>query len=520
MAYRLLLLTPPLLLLSLFGVSCGSSDDGTDAGYGAEHGSDDVPGGGDGGAGSGTGGSGSGNELGGNGDDGSGFGRAGFRFGVNLGHPNFDDATLSTLASEVGVRSIRLKYPEYHFDNWGQEIEVSDAKHYASVGMKDHVAFLIGMTEEHSTAPGGTEDWERDHYIPKNLYEPIFLESGEVNPDNYYAAYLFSTFSTYAPWVEYWEIFNEPDWVEDWQVTLDWDTEPPSADDLVRFHGSIFDYVRMLRIASAVRDVAAPGTYILTGGLGYPSFLNALLRYTDNPEGGAVTDRYPKKGGEYFDVLSIHHYPHLVEQGGSDAALGSFIDARDAFLVELEVAGLGDKGWMVTENGAAHDVIAGSASGALYAANYLQKSMVWAKAEGFLGIDWFTLSDGGNASDPFSRMGLYEPLADLDDASEAVSTVSGAAYLEVSTLLAEARLDITATEALSLPDTARGYVFRAGDASIVTLWATSNDADANLEVSVPSDVPLTPIGGAAIAPVDGAVTVTLHDTVVFLTSST
>lgn len=517
MAHRFFLWAPPLLLSSLAIVSCGS-EDGSDAGYGAEHGTDDVPGGGDAGAGSGTGG-GSGDDLGGNGDDGSGLGRAGFRFGVNLGNPNFDDATLSTLASEVGVRSIRLKYPEYHFDNWGQEIEVGDAEHYASVGMKDHVAFLIGMTEEHSTAPGGSEDWERDYYIPKNLYEPIFLESGEVNPDNYYAAYLFATFSTYEPWVKYWEIFNEPDWVEDWQVTLDWDTEPPSADELVRFHGSIFDYVRMLRIASAVRDVAAPGTYILTGGLGYPSFLNALLRYTDNPDGGAVSDRYPLKGGDYFDVLSIHHYPHLVEQGGSDAALQSFIDARDAFLAELEAAGQGDKGWMVTENGAAHEAISGSASGPVYAPNYLQKSMIWAKAEGFLGVDWFTLSDGSNASDPFSRMGLYEPLGAIDDASAAVPTISGESYLGVSSLLADARLDVAATEALGLPDTARGYVFRAGDDSVVALWATSNDTDANLSVSVPSEVALTPVGGATIEPVAGAVTVTLHESVVLLTSA-
>lgn len=61
-----------------------------------------------------------------------------------------------------------------------------------------------------------------------------------------------------------------------------------------------------------------------------------------------------------------------------------------------------------TENGAASEAIASVASGPEDARNYLQKSFIWAKAEGYLGVDWFTLSDGANAADAFSRMGLYE----------------------------------------------------------------------------------------------------------------
>lgn len=507
--------------------SCGdSNDDGNSDG--AEDGTDFGPG--SGGDGNGNGGSGAssgdGDDLSGNGDDGSGLGRAGFRFGINLGNPNpeFDDSEMSDLARDVGVRSIRIKYPEYHFFNWGQDIEVGDAEHYASLGMKDHVAFVIGMSQDHSTAPDGTDDWERDYYIPKNLYEPIFLENGSINPANYYAVYLSETFETYSPWVKYWEIFNEPDWVADWQVTQTWDTEPPTAEQLVRFHGSIFDYVRMLRIATEVRNLVAPGTYILTGGLGYPSFLSALLRYTDNPDGGKVSDRYPKTGADYFDVLSIHHYPHLVDDGSSDSALDSLTRSRDAFLGELDKAKV-SKGWMVTENGAAHTVIDGAASGPEYARNYLQKSMIWAKAEGFLGIDWFPLSDGKNASDAFSRMGLYEDLSALSSIDAAQPTTSGDAYLTVSTLLGDARLDIDKTEALALPDGARGFVFRAGDKSVYALWAiTDEDEDVSVSALLPTTAPLhvfTWDAGDAessqeLTPSEGRVSVQLTGSPIFL----
>ena len=51
----------------------------------------------------------------------------------------------------------------------------------------------------------------------------------------------------------------------------------PKAADLPRFNGSIHDYVRMLRVTKEAATKADPAALIATGGIGYPTFLAALL---------------------------------------------------------------------------------------------------------------------------------------------------------------------------------------------------------------------------------------------------
>ena len=48
---------------------------------------------------------------------------------------------------------------------------------------------------------------------------------------------------------------------------------------------------------------------LATGGLGYPEFLDAILRYTDNPDEGKVNSGYPAYGGAYFDCDTYQQYP-------------------------------------------------------------------------------------------------------------------------------------------------------------------------------------------------------------------
>jgi len=407
---------------------------------------------------------------------------------------------MSDLSSQLGISSIRLKYPDYHFYNWGTAIEVSDAEHYAQNAQHDHVAFLIGMRQEYSTAPQGSEDWQRDHYIPSHLYEPIWTEAGEVNPENYFAGYLKDTFSTYKDHVKYWEIWNEPDFIDDWTISQRWATEPPTKEELIRFHGSIFDYIRMLRIACEVRDKYAKDTFVMTGGIGYPTFLDAILRYTDNPDGGKKTEEYPQTGGDYFELVSFHHYPHLVEDGASDAGLDSFVSHRDELQAVLDARDVVGKGYMVTETGASHGSIEQTASGPDYAINYALKALIWAKAEGFFGIDWFTLADGADENDAFANMGLYEDISSLDAPSQADVTDTGRAYAWLSTQLHQARWDEEGTEQLDLPPEARGYAFANSDGSrFWVVWAESqSDEQATLTMSLPLEQ------GAQVLSWDGA----------------
>src|SRR5262249_11412018 len=149
---------------------------------------------------------------------------------------------------------------------------------------------------------------------------------------------------TYKTWVHLWHVWNEPDWVSNWQVTQSWDTMPPAAADLPRFNGSIFDYIRMLRITMEVARKADPEALIATGGIGYPSFLSAILRYTDNPVDGSVTAEYPKTGGAYIDVIDFHYYP-IFSPKSSDASADDYIQAKVDMDQVLATAGASVRGW-------------------------------------------------------------------------------------------------------------------------------------------------------------------------------
>jgi hypothetical protein len=481
-------------------LGCGGNDDG-ESGSGGSAGSNSSNGGSSsGGKSSGSGGSSSGGKNGGGsssggsssggsssggsssggsgGADGSGPFGGSFRYGINSGFPNpsWNDEILSQLAVDSGCNSQRVSLPERHLEQWGYEIELADMEHYASLGLDGQVAFLTSPTREHSSAPESAADWELDYYIPKNLYEPITLDDGSINPENYWAAYVFGAVSTYKDHVKIWEIWNEPDWVSDWQVTLDWNESAPTAEDLPRFNGSIYDYVRLLRVSSVAAKLADPEALIATGGLGYTSFLNALLRYTDNPADGSVTDEYPEKGGAYVDVLSSHHYP-IYTAGSSDEAVAAYLEQQRAFQAELDQAGVEVKAWETTESGAPHAVIDTFPGGTEYAVNYLMKVMIKAHAAGVDGIDWFTLSDGASVSeadDPYQLMGLYLDVSELGTIDEAVPTETGVAYRTLGGLLGHARYDEAATEALGLPAGVDGAAFETADGKrALALWAVT-----------------------------------------------
>ena len=405
-----------------------------------------------------------------------------FRYGVNGGYPNpnFDDQALAALEQRRGCNSQRISLPETHLARWGWEIEVADLTADQSLGLSGQVGFLTSPTREHSSAPATAQDWELAQYIPRNLYEPILGDDGQVNPDNYWAAYVYKTVSTYKSFIKIWEIWNEPDWVADWQLVDQWKTRAPTAADLPRFNGSIFDYVRMLRVSKLAAQLADPQAKIATGGLGYPNFLAALLRSTDNPLDGSVTSKFPKTGAAYIDVLSFHHYP-IYTQGNSDAALGGYFDQIEAFRSTLAQSDASIVAWETTETGAPHAKVGNNPGGEDYARNYLLKVMINAQTYGIDGIDWFDLADSATSTttdDPYALMGLYQPVANLTSIDAAVATTTGAAYATLGKLLGKARFDDSATHALGLPANVKGAAFSTSDGKrALALWATTNTGE-------------------------------------------
>lgn len=413
-----------------------------------------------------------------------------FRRGINLGYnPGWGDPDMAYLAVEAGSTSARLKLSENHFDNWGYGIETGDMMQYAALGMSDHVAFLVEPIAAHSTAPPDVEAWQLAYYIPTNLYAPAIV-NGAINPENYWAHYVYQTVDTYKEWVNIWEVWNEPDWTSDWQVTQTWATDPPLKEHLPRFGGSIFDYVRMLRVTMEAARLADPDARIALGGLGYPTFLAALLRYTDNPDNGAVTPEFPDTGAAYFDVLNIHYYP-LWTPGSSDAGVDGFMKLRDQFAAAMTAAGAAPRPFNATEIGAPRESVMGSPGGEAYARNFYIKSMVRAHAEGFLGLDWFILSDADDSDNAFGKMGLYHDVKGLPAKEDAVRTPTGVAARTLGTLLAGAVADPAGTGALALPEGVRGAAFRLpDDRRAVVLWAfaAGPDEDAAAAYSLVTDV--------------------------------
>ena len=229
-----------------------------------------------------------------------------YRLGNDAGlySNGWDDSKSAILGSMAGYDGWRKKLPEKHFETWGYNIEVGDCKTNQKVGILDVVGFLAQPTPEHSSKI--TSDTE--FCKPLNLYEDIW-DGDEVNKNNYWAYYVYRTVSTYKNYIKIWETWNEPDFTRNYNAVNNWDKNPPNPDDLTSWHGTIFEYIRLLRITYEIAKKVDPDCFVATGGLGYTNFLDAIMRYTDNPEDGSITRKYPAYGGAYFDCDAYHQYP-------------------------------------------------------------------------------------------------------------------------------------------------------------------------------------------------------------------
>ena len=115
----------------------------------------------------------------------------------------------------------------------------------------------------------------------------------------------------------------------------------------------MYHYIRLLRIAYTVIKKYDPKGYIIPGGLGYQSFLDVILRHTDNPNGGKVSGEFPLRGGAYFDTLSMHNYPQYgtryyangqwIPDRHSDKAVSVFLESHESFAAVLAKHGYGTK---------------------------------------------------------------------------------------------------------------------------------------------------------------------------------
>ena len=261
----------------------------------------------------------------------------------------------------AGIKSLHQPLPESFFAAWGYDVYLNVFAYYNRLGIKDNTVWLETPTAAHkdnSVYPGCTVP----SLLWSNLYEPIWdggANGTPVNENNYLALYVYNTVTRYKQWVKFWEIVNEPDFdnaVNGWKSPGDpgnwWDNNP-TACELVNLKAPIFNYIRTLRIVYEVVKSVDPSAYVSMAGVGYPSFLDAMLRNTDNPAGGTITSEYPFKGGAYFDCVSFHYYPmydlryvdagfHIIPTRYSDAAVDHYISRKKVLDSVLSTRGYND----------------------------------------------------------------------------------------------------------------------------------------------------------------------------------
>jgi len=151
--------------------------------------------------------------------------------------------------------------------------------------------------------------------VPANLYLPVFSDGTDVpgpgktvNPNNYWARFVYRTVSRYKPggtlaaqrgWpaglgVRHWEIWNEPDWSFFWS-------------------GTVADYYRLLKVGYLAARTADPDAVIILGGLMHfanPGWLSQLLDVMrSDPD-----QELRQKSNSFFDVIAFHWYsdPRLL----------------------------------------------------------------------------------------------------------------------------------------------------------------------------------------------------------------
>ncbi len=367
-----------------------------------------------------------------------------FRPGVNLGYfPGLNNENLADLAAGnatnnvqgLGAKSIRTGIFNEFVEVWGYDFLEETYDYFDARGLKENTVIV-----------GFPAAWQRDQtfYCPDkqstmfaNLYDPIFDEGENgtpVNDDNYLALYLFKLVTEYQDHVRFWEIWNEPgsDLPTGFQVGWRqpgfpgnwWENNPDPCDNIL--HAPIYHYVRTLRVAYEVIKFVDPDAYVSVAGFGYPAFLDAVLRNTDNPIDGSPTAEYPLGGGAYFDVFGNHAYPHFdgtttnFDEGRferhSDRAADGIVTRRFEF--EEVLANYGYDGItyplkpsIITEVNLPRKQFGDYIGGIEVQTNYIIKAFIKAKTNNVFVIHPYNLIERDEfetASSEFGVMGMYE----------------------------------------------------------------------------------------------------------------
>ncbi len=416
---------------------------------------------------------------------------------ITVGNPEHD-------LNGVGVNALRPSLPHHFLEQWGYDIRINTFKHYQNLGVKENVIFIgFPAPDAKETTVYCQQGNEASHHF-KDLYTPIWdggANGTPVNDNNPLALYVYETVTRYKDFARYWEIWNEPDFdysgnslKAPGQSGNWWDNDPDPCH--YKMKAPIQHYIRTLRICYEVIKYITPESYVAVGGLGYPSFLDAILRNSDNPDNGNINNQYPLRGGAYFDVLSFHSYPHIdgslrewdnpimnfSYKRHSDEAVKGVFQKRDEFRTVLENYGYNGadfprKKWIITEANIPAKQVGDFIGSDDAQVNFLIKCLVKCMMEDILQFDVYNLAEGapsaGNSED-FKRMGLFKNLTGVP-VYQCERNPAGLAYKTTSDLLYQLRYNQVRTTLLRLPENIDGGVFTNDEGQdVYVLWAKTN----------------------------------------------
>jgi hypothetical protein len=439
-----------------------------------------------------------------------------FLFGSNMGWRgyNWQDEDIANILvgntelglEGVGCNSLRPALYEYFVEQWGYDIRIDAFKHYEQLGAKDNVVFIGYPSDEHREDTSYcVEDGQTiQSEMFANLYEPIWLENSgiagwKINTNNYYANYVYEVVKRYGGQVKFWEIMNEPDFTYYGTGDLapedegNWWTNDPPPVELSAIRAPIQSYIRMLRISYEVIKALDSTAFVCLGGIGYASFLDAILRNTDNPDGGKVTAEYSEKGGAWFDCVSYHIYPmyYLREWNNdigdfdyfrnSDAAVASMLERKNWFVEILEKYGYGTnyptKEFIITETNIPSKQFDDNIGSLKAQRNYLVKAAVEAMKNGISMLQVYGAYDGCDEEEmtnSYDPCGLYEYLPEEPYDGLKVKE-SGIAWRTASEQLKDRYFDSSRTKQMNLPNNIGGGAFNSTEwkDTMYVLWAKS-----------------------------------------------
>jgi PKD repeat protein len=455
-----------------------------------------------------------------------------FRPGINLDrYRGFSDEQLGILAAGkpdlnvqgVGVKALRPGLFDDFLENYGYTARLNTFQLWDSLGLKENTVMVGFPSENHRDSTQYCAGIRSTLFA--NLYEPIW-DNGEngtpINERNFYALYLYKTVLAYKKHVKFWEIWNEPGfdftngkgWLPKGAAGNWWDNNPEPCDYKLR--APIFGYIRLLRISYEIIKTLDSTAYVSTSGLGYPSFLDAILRNSDNPADGKLTTAYPKKGGAYFDAIAYHTYPHFdgslrhydgqrgvwVNYRHSDAAAQGIDNIKNGFQSVLNNYGYNgrqypNKMWLITEANLPRKAFGDFIGSEIAQRNYVMKAYIQAIQSDIKQLHLFKIAentDTTHAFNEFDVMGLYQKL-DFNNWNHPQTTEAGTAYRTISKILFGLKYDSLRTRQLNLNDTIKGAAFRDVDGNYTyALWAKTrydNNEDANYVYHFPQNIAST-----------------------------